>query len=91
MIESSDPFTWNEVYKDLAKLVGEENTLLIYQKYRGFQINFPMRLISSEYIGEIAAEEYEYGNLKELAQKYGYSERHLRRLIKEERQKEIDQ
>lgn len=66
----------------MAKLIGEENTLLIYKEFRGSQISFPMRLVSNTYIGEIAESEFTGNNLQELAKKYGYSERHLRRLIK---------
>lgn len=56
--------------------------MLIYKEYRGSQISFPMRLVSSDYIGEIAEAEFTGDNLQELAKRYGYSERHLRRLIK---------
>lgn len=48
-----------------------------------------MRLVSSDHIKQVVLNEYDGTNLKELAMFYGYSERHLRRLIKDE-PKDID-
>lgn len=43
-----------------------------------------MRLVSSDHIKQVVLNEYDGTNLKELAMFYGYSERHLRRLLKDD-------
>lgn len=73
----------NGIYKDLAALVGEENAKNIYNEYRGQQITFPVEFYSKEYIYTQIFSEYNGGNLKQLATKYGYSERTIRRILKE--------
>ncbi|MBQ2933125.1 MAG: Mor transcription activator family protein [Clostridia bacterium] len=73
----------NGIYKDLANLVGEENARHIYEEYRGQQITFPVEFYNKQYIyGKIIAE-FDGTNLKQLATKYGYSERTVRRILKE--------
>lgn len=90
MRTTEETFVWNEPYKQLAKLVGAAETLKIYQEFRGLQVNFPVRLIAGQYIGEIVYAEYDGKNLATLARRYGYSERHLRRLIQKEKQEQDD-
>lgn len=82
-MEPVDIYSWNAVYRDFAKIIGIESTLEIFENYHGTQINFPMRLVSSDYIKQLVLNEYDGTNLKELAMFYGYSERHLRRLLKD--------
>lgn len=82
-MKSVDISSWNQIYRDFAKLIGVEDTLKIYESYRGLQITMPLRLTSSEQIKQIVHREYDGTNLKELALFYGYSERHLRRLLKD--------
>lgn len=74
---------FNGIYKDLATLVGEENAKKIYKEYRGQQITFPVEFYSKQYIYTQIIDEYDGTNLKELATKYGYSERTIRRILKE--------
>lgn len=74
---------FNGIYKDLAILVGEENAQKIYREYRGQQITFPVEFYSKEYIYRQIIDEYDGSNLKQLATKYGYSERTIRRIIKD--------
>ncbi|WP_308618573.1 hypothetical protein [uncultured Enterococcus sp.] len=77
----ADPSYWNEIYQELVKLIGSEHTLLIYQEFHEQQISYPMRLISADAIKRILLNEYDGTNLKKLAKTYGYSERHLQRLL----------
>lgn len=88
-MEPVDIYSWNTIYREFAKIIGVESTLEIFENYHGTQINFPMRLVSSDHIKQVVLNEYDGTNLKELAMFYGYSERHLRRLLKDET-KEID-
>ena len=55
----------------------------IYQMFKGQQISFPMRLYNSQHVQKIIAQEYDGTNVKSLAIKYGYSEKTVRRIIKE--------
>lgn len=73
----------NGIYKDLATLVGEENAKKIYKEYRGQQITFPVEFYSKQYIYNQIIEEFDGNNLKQIATKYGYSERTVRRILKD--------
>ncbi|MGL4334326.1 MAG: Mor transcription activator family protein [Lactococcus garvieae] len=82
------------MYLELAKLVGEENAIVMYREYRGFQLNMPMRLVSSQHIRHIIEVEYDGTNGAEIARFYGYTERHIRRLIaevKDKNQKKVEE
>lgn len=79
---TSDPYRWSPIYKEFVQLIGVEATVKIYQEFRGCQITFPMRLIDSRSFARIIESEYNGSNLRQLAQGYGYSERHLQRIIK---------
>ncbi|REC33581.1 hypothetical protein CF160_11295 [Enterococcus pseudoavium] len=80
-ISQVDPYLWSPIYKELTKLVGIEATLKIYQEYRGSQLTFPMRLVDHRNLPQILESEYNGHNLRQIARYYGYSERHLRRIL----------
>ena len=71
-----------EIYNQLIDIVGLEHTRKIYEYFKGQQITFPMRFYKSEYIGQEVKQQYDGTNLKELARKYGYTERHIRELLR---------
>lgn len=73
----------NGTYKRIADLIGMDNAKLIFKEYRGQQITFPVEFYSKEYIYRQIIAEYDGSNLKLLATKYGYSERTIRRILKE--------
>ena len=73
----------NEVYKEIADVIGVENALVIYRMFRGSQVSFPSRLFSKEYIHKAIITEYDGTNVSQLAQKYNYSERSIWRILKE--------
>ncbi len=73
----------NGVYKKIADLTGVDNAKLIFKEYRGQQITFPVEFYSKEYIYRQIIAEYDGSNLKQLATKYGYSERTVRRILKD--------
>lgn len=74
----------NEIYKDLADIVGIDATLQIYSEFSGQQISFPKKLFSKEYVINEAIRCYDGKNLNKLSKRFGYSERHLRHLIKQQ-------
>lgn len=71
----------NDVYKGIADEIGIENTLVIYKLFHGMQISFPSRLFSKEYTHKAIISEYNGSNAPQLAQKYNYSERSIRRIL----------
>ena len=73
----------NGIYKKFADLIGVDGAKLIFKEYRGQQITFPVEFYSKQYIYAQIIEEYDGTNLKQLASKYGYSERTVRRILKE--------
>lgn len=75
----------NSVYRDISEKMGMEAAIEIYQMFRGQQITFPVRLFDSSQLHRIIAREYDGTNLKQLAMKYGYSEKTVRRIIKSEK------
>lgn len=74
---------FNTVYKDIAEVFGVDIAIQFYQMYKGMQISFPTRLFNPDYVKKQIPIEYDGTNIKQLAKKYGYSEKTVRRMIKE--------
>jgi Mor family transcriptional regulator len=72
----------NGIYDEIKNAFGIDVTLRFYSMFKGQQITFPMYLFDKKYIAEKIREEYDGSNGKELAKKYGYSERHIREIAK---------
>ena len=73
----------NGVYKEISVELGMDIAISIYKMFKGQQINFPMRLFNPAQIQKRILEEYDGTNLKKLAKKYDYSEKTIRRIIRE--------
>ena len=73
----------NGIYNDLANLLGMDAVLLIHKNFRGQQISFPVELFSREYIKKQIVSEYDGRNVRALATKYGYSEKWIRKILKD--------
>ncbi|AGU83472.1 MULTISPECIES: Mor transcription activator family protein [Streptococcus] len=82
-LEQTHPSDWNKIYMELASLIGKENTILLYTHYKGAYINFPMRLLSKEGLQRIVYSEFNGNNSRDIAKKYGYSVRHINRVVQE--------
>ena len=74
---------YNDIYKEISEIVGLEATLKIYLRFKGQQICFPVRLYNPHLIQQNVIKEYDGTNIAELAQKYDYSEKTIRRMIKD--------
>ncbi len=74
---------FNSVYEEISQEFGFDVAIKIYQNYKGMQITFPTRLFNPEYVKKQIPIEYDGTNIKQLAKKYGYSEKTIRRMIKE--------
>ncbi|MBR6548744.1 MAG: Mor transcription activator family protein [Clostridia bacterium] len=72
----------NALYRDIAELIGKENAEILFREYRGQQITFPVKFYSKEYIYNCIKKEFDGSNIRVLARKYNYSERSVRRILK---------
>lgn len=73
------------VYEEIALIIGEEQTLKLYENFRGQQITFPQRLYTIEYVTQYVNENYDGKNVRELARKFDYSERRIREFLKKQK------
>ena len=74
---------YNDIYREISEIVGLEATLKIYLRFKGQQVSFPVRLYNSQMIQQSVIKEYDGTNIANLAQKYDYSEKTIRRMIKD--------
>lgn len=82
-----DPELLNNVYKEISERLGMDTAMEIYRMFKGQQISFPVRFFNPAKIQKLIIEEYNDTNLKILATKYNYSEKTVRRIIKESLEK----
>ena len=74
---------FNSIYEEISEEFGFDVAIKMYQIYKGMQITFPTRLFNPEYVKNQIPIEYDGTNIKQLAKKYGYSEKTIRRMVKE--------
>ena len=84
----NDPELLNAVYKEVSEKLGMDTAMAIYQMFKGQQISFPMRFFNPDRIQKIVVQEYDGTNIRELARKYDYSEKTVRRMIKDSLEEE---
>lgn len=73
----------NTVYREISEKLGMDIAMEIYQLFKGQQINFPVRFFNPTRIQQIIVKEYDGTNIRTLAIKYNYSEKTIRRIIKD--------
>lgn len=73
----------NAVYREISEKLGMDTAMNIYQMFKGQQISFPVRFFNPSKIQELILKEYDGNNIRTLAIKYNYSEKTIRRIIKE--------
>jgi Mor family transcriptional regulator len=74
---------YNDIYREISEIVGLEDTLKLYLRFKGQQVSFPVRLYNPQMIQQSVIKEYDGTNISALAQKYDYSEKTIRRMIKD--------
>ena len=79
----NNPELLNNIYKEISEKLGMEMALEIYRMFKGQQISFPVRFFNPAIIKESIVKEYDGTNIRQLAVKYDYSEKTIRRIIKE--------
>lgn len=75
----------NSVYMEISNQLGENVAKAIYELFKGQQICFPLHFYTKEAIYMKIREEYNGSNIRHLAKKYGYSEKTVRRILKDEK------
>lgn len=83
LMTENDPELLNNVYKEISEKLGMDTAMEVYQMFKGQQISFPVRFFNPERIQKIIVQEYDGTNIRTLAIKYNYSEKTVRRIIKE--------
>lgn len=73
----------NGAYSELASILGMDAVLKLHSTYRGQQVFYPVELFSKEFIKQQIVDEYNGYNVKQLATKYGYTEKWIKKILKE--------
>ena len=73
----------NGIYNELANLLGTDAAMKIHAAYRGQQVTFPVEFFSKQFIKAQIVNEYDGHNIKQLATKHGYSEKSIRKILKD--------
>lgn len=79
-ISSTEGFA--PIYKEIAEIIGIENTYALYKSMRGVQVTFPKRLYTTEFILK-KIKTLEHQEIRKFALKYDYTEKYLKQLLKE--------
>ena len=82
-LAENSPELLNTVYREVSEKLGMDTALEIYRMFKGQQISFPVRFFNPEMIQKAIIEEYDGTNVRLLAVKYDYSEKTIRRIIKD--------
>ena len=77
----------NKVYREISEQLGIEAALTIHHMFKGTQICFPVRFLDTQCVKEMIIQEYNGNNVTALAKKYDYSEKTVRRIIKDSTKK----
>ena len=83
LVGKNDTELLNTIYKEIAEKLGLDASMSIYKMFKGQQVSFPMRFFNPKVIKQSIIQEYNGQNIRTLAIKYGYSEKTIRRIIKE--------
>lgn len=81
--DSVKPKDFVGVYKEIAEVIGVDATMSLHNVFQGQQITLPKKLYTHEYIISQVKQAGGTMNVKATASKYGYTERRLRQIIKE--------
>ncbi len=82
-MDEKDAALFNDIYKEIVNTLGVEAAIKIFNMYKGQQVTFPVHLYSTKRIKNSIVCEYNGYNIKELSKKYDYSEKTIRRIIKD--------
>ena len=83
LMAENDSDLLNAVYREISEKLGMDTAMEIYQMFKGQQISFPVRFFNPARIQQIIVKEYDGTNIRTLSIKYNYSEKTVRRIIKD--------
>ena len=69
------------VYEEIAVAAGAETAVAIHKLFKGQQILFPQKLYKKDFIYDYIRQNYNGKNVRELSQKFGYSDRRIRQIL----------
>lgn len=73
------------IYSEIAEEFDMDTAYRIYQCFKGLQLTFPLHFYSSECLQRNIMAEYNGSNTRQVAKKYGLSERRVRQILASER------
>lgn len=82
-----EPDLLNTVYRNISERLGMDIAMEIHRMFKGQQITFPVRFFNPAIIQRRIVQEYDGTNIGKLAIKYNYSEKTVRRILKESSKK----
>lgn len=71
------------VYQEIAVLLDVDIAIKIHDLFKGQQIVFPKQLYNKEFIYQYIHKNYNGKNIRELSQKFDYSDRRVRQILNE--------
>lgn len=74
-------------YREIANLLGVKAAKTLHTAFRGQQVTFPVNFFTSDFMAEQIAAEYGQKTVKQLATKYGYSEKWIRKILRSQKDK----
>ena len=77
-----------DIYRELAELIGVQNTKKVWNRYRGLTVQFPQRMYSQAYTKDFIREHMDSMKIKEMAVQLSLTDRRVRQIIKELRRQE---
>lgn len=89
MKEKVDIEALHAFYRGISELIGVEGMLKVFEQYRGMQITIPIHLYDRNLAADHVIQQYNGHNSYDLANKYGYSQRWVIKIIKENEQNEL--
>lgn len=76
-----------DFYKGLCELIGVDAMLAVYQHYRGSQLTIPTHLYDRKRASQQVVQKYTGDNSMQLAREYGYSQKWVRKVIRDNKNK----
>ncbi len=74
---------YHDIYRELAELIGVQNTKKIWERFHGLSVQFPQRLHSRTYSREYVRDHMGSMNIKDMAVHLSLTDRRVRQIIQE--------
>lgn len=73
---------WQQIYQELAEIIGEQNTKKVFKEFRGSTVNFPLRLVRRDVLQQQVRADFATGlKIHQLSLKYDLAERTVRNYL----------